>query len=251
MLSDADLERYSRQLLLPGFSIEEQERLGAASVLIVGCGGLGCPLALYLAAAGIGRLRLADGDQVERSNLARQILFSEADLGENKARAAAAFLAARYPGCTLEAVDTTLDPSTLPDALEGVDLVADGSDNYPIRFALNEACIARDRPLVSAAAVRSEGQLLSLRPGAGTPCYRCVYPDATATTALSCRDSGVLGPVVATLASLQALEVIKLLSGWGTPLLGRMLILDLARNDQRVLDLATRADCPVCAAPHR
>jgi adenylyltransferase/sulfurtransferase len=247
VLTDRDLERYSRQLMLPDFSIDAQERLAVATVLVVGVGGLGCPLALYLAGAGVGRLILADGDTVERSNLARQPLYGEADIGRPKAEVAAARLGERFPDVTVDALAEHLAEPALAAHLDGVDLVADGSDNYPIRFALNRACIAARLPLVSAAAVRGEGQLVSFAVHRGTPCYRCLYPDTSPATALSCRDSGVLGPVVGTLGTLQALEVIKLLSGWGEPLLGRLLYLDLASPAQRIVTLAQRSDCPDCA----
>ncbi len=246
MLSDEALERYSRQLILPDFSLEEQERLAGATVLVVGCGGLGNPLALYLAAAGVGGLRLADGDSVERSNLPRQILFDEGSIGDAKADAAAAFLKARYPQCRVEALAETLDETSMGAAVAGTDLVADGSDNYPTRYALNRACLAAGVPLVSAAAVRTEGQLATFDPARGTACYRCAYPTETGATALSCRDSGVLGPVVGALGTLQALEVIKVLTGWGDTLRGRMLFLDLARYEQRTLALTRRPDCPDC-----
>jgi adenylyltransferase/sulfurtransferase len=247
MLSDDDLELFSRQLMLPDFSIAAQERLGDATVLIVGCGGLGNPLALYLAAAGVGTLRLADGDRVERSNLPRQILFGPDAVAEPKATAAARFLRRRYPRCQIEEVPHTLDPSSLPAALEGVTVVADGSDNYPTRYAVNRACIASAVPLVSAAAIRSEGQLATFDATRGTACYRCAYPADDRETALACRDSGVLGPVVGTLGTLQALEVIKVVTGWGEDLRGRMLLMDLARNEQRVLSVSPRRACPDCA----
>jgi adenylyltransferase/sulfurtransferase len=248
MLTDAELERFSRQLLLPDFSIEMQERLAAARVLIVGCGGLGSPLALYLAAAGVGELQLADGDRVEPSNLHRQVLFGERDLGRNKATAAAAALARRSPSTRVLAWEQALSGEALGQAVAGVDLVADGTDNYPTRYALNRACIAQEKPLVSAAAARSEGQLATYHVKRGSACYRCVHPGEGGDTALSCRENGVLGPVVATVGSLQALEVIKVLTGWGDALIGRMLFLDLRRYEQRIVQLLPRPDCVDCAA---
>lgn len=246
MLTDRDLERYSRQLMLADFPIEAQERLSRSTVLIVGVGGLGCPLALYLAGAGVGRLVLADGDTVERSNLARQPLYGEDDIGRAKAEVAASRLGRLFPDVAIEGHAEYLDEPALARRLAGVDLVADGSDNYPIRFALNRACIAGGLPLVSAAAVRSEGQLATFHVRRGTACYRCLYPDASSATALSCRDSGVLGPVVGTLGTLQALEVLKLLTGWGEPLLGRLLLMDLASLAQRIVTVPVRGDCADC-----
>jgi adenylyltransferase/sulfurtransferase len=248
MLSDRELEQYSRQLMLPDFSLEQQERLRAARVLLLGCGGLGSPVALYLAAAGVGELLLADGDTVERSNLHRQILHGEADIGRPKAASAAALIAAHYPDCRISQITERLAGEALEQAVASVTLVADGSDNYPTRYALNRACIASGRTLVSAAAARSEGQLTSFNVAAGGPCYRCLYPDEGAQAALSCRDNGVLGPVVGVLGSLQALEVIKQLSGWGDSLLGRLLLLDLRSNEQQILRMAPRRDCPDCAS---
>ena len=247
MLTDSELEVFSRQLILPDFSLEAQERMRAASVLLVGCGGLGSPVALYLAAAGIGSLRLADGDTVDPSNLPRQLLFGAADVGRSKAIAGAEFLRRRYPACQIQVIGDALVEATMSSALAGVSAVADGSDNYPTRYALNRACIHAKVPLVSAAAIRSEGHLATFDHARGTACYRCAYPDASGTTALSCRDSGVLGPVVGTLGALQALEVIKVLTGWGQSLRGRMLFLDLARNEQRVLSLSKNPSCPDCA----
>ncbi len=247
MLSDTELERYSRQLMLADFSMDQQERLAVASVLVVGCGGLGHPLAMYLAGAGIGRLRLADGDRVELSNLPRQLLFKEADIGELKAEVLGGRLAAAFPAVNIEALPRPVDDVSLAVDLQGIDLIADCSDNYPTRFALNRAAIAQRIPLVSAAAVRAEGQLASVHTARGTPCYRCVYPDASRQVALSCRESGVLGPVVGTLGALQALEVIKVITGWGEALFGSMLYLDLHSGTQQRLALARRADCPDCA----
>jgi adenylyltransferase/sulfurtransferase len=248
MLSDRELEQYSRQLMLPDFSLEQQERLRAARVLLLGCGGLGSPVAIYLAAAGVGELLLADGDTVERSNLHRQILHGEADIGRPKAASAAALIGAHYPDCRISQITERLAGEALEQAVASVTLAADGSDNYPTRYALNRACIASGRTLVSAAAARSEGQLTSFNVSAGGPCYRCLYPDEGAQAALSCRDNGVLGPVVGVFGSLQALEVIKQLSGWGDALLGRLLLLDLRSNEQQILDIAPRPGCPDCAS---
>lgn len=246
MLSDRALERYSRQLLLPDFDLEQQEQLKATRVLIVGCGGLGSSLALYLAAAGVGELVLADGDRVELSNLQRQILHGDADIGRAKADSAQEALERLTPDCEAIALSRHLEGEELEDAVARSDLVADGSDNYPTRYALNRACIAQGKALVSAAAVRGEGQLSTFYPAGGGPCYRCLYPQEGADSALSCSESGVMGPVVGALGTLQALEVLKLLTGWGDTLVGRLLSLDLKHWEQRVLMLAPRAGCPDC-----
>ena len=248
MLSDEQLLRYNRQILLHDFDIAGQERLQQSTVLVVGLGGLGCPAALYLAAAGVGRLVLADGDDVELSNLQRQIGHGDADIGVNKAASVAATIAALNPGTAVEVVPQRLEEEQLPGLLKGVDLVLDATDNYPVRYALNRACIAAALPLVSAAAVRSEGQLSVFDPARGGPCYRCMYPEEGSDTALSCSESGVLAPVVGVLGSLQAMEALKVLSGFGEPLLGKLLLLDLRSMDIRRLALRPRDDCPDCAA---
>jgi len=246
MLSDEQLLRYNRQILLHEFDVAGQERLQQSSVLVVGLGGLGCPAALYLAAAGVGRLVLADGDDVELSNLQRQIAHGQSDIGSNKAASAAASIAALNPEVSVEVVPHRLEPADLPGLLVGMDLVLDASDNYPVRYALNRACIAAAIPLVSAAAVRSEGQLALFDPVRGGGCYRCLYPVEGSTTALSCSDSGVLAPVVGVLGSLQAMEALKVLSGFGDPLRGQLLLLDLRCMDIRRLALPARADCVDC-----
>lgn len=245
-LTDQELERYSRQLILPGFELEHQQRLRQSRVLVVGCGGLGNPVAQYLAGAGIGEVILADGDTVELSNLHRQPLYGQADVGKPKAAAAAALIADRYPDCTATACVQYLAESDLQRFMDGVHMVVDCSDNYPIRFALNRACIGASIPLVSAAAVRLEGQLTTFHSAAGGPCYRCLYPQEGDGSALSCRESGVLGPVVGTLGSLEALEAIRVLSGWGENLIGRLLLLDLATHSQNLIAVGRRADCPDC-----
>jgi molybdopterin/thiamine biosynthesis adenylyltransferase len=249
MLSDAQLLRYSRQLMMADFDVAGQERLLASRVLVLGLGGLGCPVALYLAAAGVGSLLLADGDEVDASNLQRQIAHGEADIGINKALSAAAAVRALNPGVEVETIPRRLDEAELKQLAQRLDLVVDATDNYPARFAANRACIAAGIPLVSAAAVRSEGQLSVFHPAAGGPCYRCLYPDDSDTAGLSCSETGVLAPVVGVLGSLQAMEALKLLSGFGEPLLGQLLLLDLRTMDIRRLTLPSRPDCPDCGQP--
>ena len=246
MLTDAQLLRYNRQILLNDFDVAGQERLLAARVLVVGLGGLGCPAALYLAAAGVGRLLLADGDVVELSNLQRQIAHEEKDVGRNKAVSAAKAIEALNSGVAVEVVPERLTEQGLPELVTRVDLVLDATDNFPVRFAINRVCIACGVPLVSAAAVRSEGQLAVFDPHRGGPCYRCLYTDSAATTALSCAESGVLAPLVGVIGSLQAMEALKVLSGYGEPLRGSLLLLDLHSMDIRRLALPRRPDCPDC-----
>ncbi len=247
MLGDAQLERYSRQLLVPDVDIAGQERLAAATVLIVGLGGLGCPAALYLAAAGVGTLRLADGDQVELSNLQRQIAHTEAGLGDNKALSAARAARAVNGTVRVEVIDRHLDAGSMAAAVEGVDLVLDASDRFATRYALNRACVAAGAPLLSAAAIRLEGQLALFDTAAGGPCYRCLYPDAAADDgSLACAENGVLGPVVGVLGSLQALEAIKYLVGMTPGLRDALLVLDLRSLTLQRLALGRRRGCPDC-----
>ena len=247
MLSDEQLQRYSRQLLLSDLDVAGQERLLNSRVLVLGLGGLGCPAAMYLAAAGVGTLLLADGDEVELSNLQRQIGHGQADIGVNKAVSAAATVAALNPDVAVQVIPHQLGETDLTPLVCDVDLVVDATDNYPSRFALNRACIAAAVPLVSAAAVRTEGQLSVFDPHRGGPCYRCLYPDTSDNTALICSESGVLAPVVGVLGSLQAVEAVKLLAGFGEPVRGRLLLLDLRTMDIRQLSIAPRVGCPDCS----
>jgi adenylyltransferase/sulfurtransferase len=240
------LLRYNRQLLMHDFDIVGQERLQAARVLVVGLGGLGNPAALYLAAAGVGELVLADGDVVELSNLQRQIAHSEADIGRNKAQSAAESIHCLNPLVSTRVIGQMLDEGDMAGLVADMDLVVDATDNYPVRFALNRACIAAGVPLVSGAAVRSEGQVAVFDPVRGGPCYRCLYNENGEHTALACSDSGVLAPVVGIIGSLQAMEALKILSGYGEPLRGKLLLLDLGTMEIQRLALDARQDCPDC-----
>ena len=193
---------------------------------------------------------LVDGDSVELSNLQRQIAHTEADIGVNKARSAAASIAALNPHVKLEILEQRLTESAMSALMSNVDLVLDATDNYTVRFALNRACIAAGVPLVSAAAVRSEGQLAVFDPSRGGPCYRCLYTEGEEQTALSCSESGVLAPLVGVIGSLQAMEALKVLAGYGAPLLGKLLVLDLRTMEFRRLLLSACADCPACSHLH-
>lgn len=248
-MTDDDLLRYSRQILLPQFGIEGQERLRASSVLVVGLGGLGSPVALYLAAAGVGRLLLADFDRVDLSNLQRQILHTTNRLGLPKTESARRALQAIAPNVELISIDTPLTPETLPELVSRVDLVVDGCDNFATRFAVNAACQTAHVPLVSGAAIRLEGQVTAFSGQPGGPCYRCLYPDEGAGDE-TCTANGVLAPLVGIIGSVQAVEAIKILTGLGTPLFGRLLLLDAARMEWREVRLRPDPACPVCAGDH-
>jgi molybdopterin/thiamine biosynthesis adenylyltransferase len=245
-LNDSQLLRYSRQIMLPGFGIAGQERLRSASVLVAGLGGLGSPAAMYLAAAGIGRLVLADFDAVDLSNLQRQILHTTDRIGLPKAESARIALAALNPEVELEIVKRSLSDETLPGLAARVDLVLDCSDNFATRFAVNAACVAAGKPLVSGAAIRMEGQVAVFSGRPGGPCYQCLYPRDGALDE-TCSANGVLAPLVGIVGSIQAAEAIKVLSGLGEPLVGRLLLLDAAAMEWRTVRLRPDPQCPLCA----
>ncbi|KAB1262179.1 Adenylyltransferase and sulfurtransferase MOCS3 [Camelus dromedarius] len=246
-LSRDEILRYSRQLVLPELGVQGQLRLATASVLVVGCGGLGCPLAQYLAAAGIGRLGLVDYDVVEVSNLARQVLHGEALAGQAKVFSAAASL--RRLNSAVECVPyaQALTPATALDLVRRYDVVADCSDNVPTRYLVNDACVLVGRPLVSASALRFEGQITVYHYGSG-PCYRCIFPQPPpAETVTSCADGGVLGVVTGVLGCLQALEVLKIAAGLGPSYSGSLLLFDALRGHFRCIQLRRRRpDCAAC-----
>ena len=245
-MNDDQLLRYSRQIMLPSIGIEGQERLLASRVLVIGLGGLGSPAAMYLAAAGVGTLRLVDFDAVDLSNLQRQILHSTGRIGRPKVDSAIATLSALNPEVRLEGHKGVIDASTLPGLLADVDAVVDGSDNFATRFAVNAACFAARRPLVSGAAIRMEGQVAVYSGQPGGPCYQCLYP-RSGDLDETCSANGVLAPLVGIIGSIQATEAIKVITGLGTPLIGRLLLLDAASMEWRSLRLPADPACPVCA----
>ena len=244
-MNDSERERYSRQILLPGFGEAAQERLLAARVLIVGLGGLGSPVAMYLAAAGVGQLLLADFDAVDLSNLQRQLLHSTARVGQTKVDSAMQTLAALNPTVQLEPIKRALGAGALAELAARVDLVVDASDNFATRYAVNAACAGAGVPLVSGAAIRTEGQVAVFSGQPGGPCYQCLYP-ANGDGGETCAREGVLAPLVGIIGSIQATEVIKLLTGLGEPLLGRLLLLDGLTMDCRRLRIPADPGCPVC-----
>lgn len=246
MLSDDELLRYSRQILLKQVDIEGQLRLKNSRVLIVGLGGLGSPVALYLAAAGVGELHLADFDRVDLTNLQRQIIHDTAAVGLHKVDSAMTRLAAINPGITLVGHRAGLDADSLEEAVANVDLVLDCTDNFAVREAVNAACVAARKPLVSGAAIRLEGQLsvFDLRNDA-SPCYHCLYGHGSEAE-LTCSEAGVLGPVVGLVGSLQALEALKVLVGFGEPLVGRLLLVDALTGRFRELKVKRDPGCAVC-----
>ncbi len=249
-LSDAQLTRYSRQVLLPDIDMAGQEKLLAAHVLIIGLGGLGSPVAMYLAGAGIGRLSLADFDDVELSNLHRQIAHSSDDIGSNKAHSARATAESINPAIKIDCIDTTIDEQTLLRYLtdERVDVIVDATDNFSSRHAINRVSVANRVALVSGAAIRMEGQISVFDPHQkSSPCYACLYPEI-GDNAENCSQSGVIGPAVGVIASLQALETLKLIIGFGTNLVGRLLLFDGKHSEWRTLKLKKDPNCPVCTS---
>ncbi|HYW91714.1 MAG TPA: molybdopterin-synthase adenylyltransferase MoeB [Gammaproteobacteria bacterium] len=248
-LDQDQLVRYSRQLLLPQVQVPGQRRLLASHALIVGAGGLGSPSAMYLVAAGVGELTLADDDRVELSNLHRQLLHRTADVGRDKVDSARDTLAAINPGVRVNTIGERLQGDALRRAVEAADIVLDGSDNFSTRFAVNEACVRGGTPLVSGAAVRLEGQVSVFRPDLGVgPCYRCLYKDAGGAGE-TCAANGVLSPVVGVIGCLQAIEAIKVLAGFGETLAGRLLLFDAAGMQWREMRLRADPECPVCSGP--
>ena len=247
MLSDEELLRYSRQILMPRFDIAGQERLKSARVLVVGAGGLGCPVGLYLGAAGVGQLSLVDDDNIELANLQRQIGFEQNQLGESKAESLAGRIRRINPLVSVTALNQRLEGEELARQVEETSLVVDCSDNFSTRFALNRACVAAKVPLVSGAAIRGEGQLSVFDSRQqSSPCYHCLYPEQ-GNEDLTCSEAGVIAPLVGMIGSAQAMEAIKVISGVGTPLVGRLLILDAWEMQWREMKLVRDSSCPVCS----
>ncbi|MGV6826870.1 MAG: HesA/MoeB/ThiF family protein [bacterium] len=239
-------QRYSRQINLLQLGEEGQQALLNARVLIIGMGGLGSPAAMYLAAAGVGRLVISDFDRVEVSNLQRQIIHRQSDIGELKAESARRTLLDINPACDVEALDFTLDQDTLGEWISAVDLVVDCSDNFPTRFAVNRACVAASKPLVSGAAIRMEGQIISFLPGEDGPCYQCLY-DPDLGDAETCAMEGVLAPLVGVIGSLQAMQAVMILAGMHQHLVGKMILVDGERMDWRTVKVPQDPSCPVCS----
>ncbi len=246
MMNDEQLLRYSRHIMLPEVDIEGQERLLEAKVLIVGLGGLGSPVAMYLAASGVGELWLADHDEVDLSNLQRQIAHTTERIGEPKVMSAAAALRALNPETRIEPLVEKLSGEALTARVREVDLVVDATDNFSVRYAINQACVATRTPLVSGAAIRLEGQVAVFDSREPTsPCYRCLY-SVSEDEQLSCAASGVLAPLVGVIGSMQALEAVKLLAGIGRSLAGRLLLFDASTSQWREMKLPRDPECPVC-----
>ncbi|HEY6487692.1 MAG: molybdopterin-synthase adenylyltransferase MoeB [Terracidiphilus sp.] len=245
-LTTDDLARYSRHLILPEVGMEGQQKLKAAKVLCVGTGGLGSPLAFYLAAAGIGTLGLVDFDVVDASNLQRQIIHSTKDIGRKKLDSAEEKLTALNPALNVVKHDTMLSSANALEILKEYDVVADGTDNFPTRYLVNDACVLLGKPNVYGSIFRFEGQASIFATKEG-PCYRCLYPEPPPPGLVpSCAEGGVLGILPGLVGVIQATEVIKLILGNGSPLIGRLLLVDALNMRFRELKLRKNHECPVC-----
>lgn len=248
-MDDLQLLRYARHILLDEFGIEAQERLLAARVLIVGAGGLGSPAAFYLASSGVGHIVLADDDEVELGNLQRQILHTTDRIGWAKAESGKLMLAQLNPETQVQALVRRLDDDALDEQVALADLVLDCCDNFATRHAVNRACVAHRKPLVSGAAIRFAGQVsvFDMRID-DAPCYHCLFPEADDVEELRCATTGVLAPLVGIVGSMQAAEAIKVLTGMGEPLVGRMLCLDALSMQWNTVRFKRDPACPVCSS---
>lgn len=245
-LTHDEVTRYARHILIPGVGREGQERLAAARVLVVGAGGLGSPALLYLAAAGVGTIGVVDADVVELTNLHRQVIHSDADLGHLKTESAEAAVHRVNPHVTVVRHDLTLDSSNALDVIRDYDVVVDGTDNFPTRYLINDACVLLGKPHVWGSILRFDGQVSVWWKGHG-PCYRCVFPEPPPPGSVpSCAEGGVFGILCAAVGSVQSTEAIKLLLGIGDPLTGRLLVHDALRQTWDTLTVRADPACPVC-----
>ena len=248
-MRDDQFTRYSRHMVLSQIGLEGQRRLLAARVLLVGAGGLGSPIAMYLAASGVGQLVLADFDVVELSNLQRQILHTSKDIGRAKVESGQDTLQALNPDVEIITINRVFDEDDdeLATEVEKADVVVDGTDNFETRFALNRACVATRTPLVSGAALRTDGQVTVFDPrDPGSPCYRCLYTEDSAEGE-ACSDVGVFSPLLGIIGSIEAAETIKILINAGDTLTGRVIVIDVMSMEWRALKLRKDPGCPVCS----
>ncbi len=246
-MNDDELLRYSRHILLPELGIEAQEKFAAAHALVVGAGGLGTPAAQFLAAAGVGTITLCDPDAVDLTNLQRQILFATADVGTPKVAAAKARLGAINPQVRVETIAARVGPDELAPLVQAADVVLDCSDNFVTRHAVNRACVAARRPLVSGAAIRFDGQIAVFDPrDPENPCYHCLFGEGEELEETRCAIMGVFAPLTGIVGAMQAAEALKLIAGVGESLAGRLLLLDAQAMRWRELRVTRDPQCPVC-----
>ncbi len=245
--SDAELTRYARHIVLREVGGMGQTKLKDARVLVIGAGGLGSPALMYLAAAGVGTIGVVDDDDVDSSNLQRQVIHFDKDIGEPKVHSAAEKMREINPFVTVKPYRRRLDETSATALFADYDLVLDGTDNFATRYLINQTCVAQGIPLISGALTQWEGQLSVFDPKRKTPCYQCIFPEAPAADlAPNCAEAGVMGPLPGIIGSMMALEAVKLISGAGQPLLGEMLIFDGLYGETRKIGLKPRADCPIC-----
>ena len=245
-MEDQELLRYSKQIMLPQVDVEGQQKIMDATVLIVGMGGLGSPTALYLAAAGVGHLIIADFDQVELSNLQRQIIHQTKDIGDDKVNSAKNKLTELNPNIKVTIANELIHTGNLPDLIKGVDIVLDGTDNFESRFEINQICVDHQKPLVSAAVVRFEGQVSVFKGYENDqPCYQCLY-SVEGEDNESCIDNGVLAPVAGLVGTIQALQAIKVILELGDQLSGSLLLVDALDLSFRKVKISKDMKCPVC-----
>ncbi len=250
VFSDTELNRYARHIVLREIGGKGQKKLKNAKVLVIGAGGLGSPALLYLAAAGVGTIGVIDDDEVDNSNLQRQVIHPDAAIGMPKVFSAQKTMEAQNPFVQVRPFNRCLTPELAEDLFSEFDVILDGTDNFTTRYLANAAAVAKGKPLISGALSQWEGQISVFDPAQGAPCYQCVFPEAPAPgLAPSCAQAGVIGPLPGVIGTMMALEAIKLITGAGAPLRGEMLIYDALWGETRKITLKQRADCPVCG-PH-
>ena len=244
--TDEQIERYSRHIILPEVGGSGQQKMLEARVLLLGAGGLGSPAAYYLAAAGIGNLGIVDFDQVDLSNLQRQIIHSTERIGMLKTESAKKTIQALNPDVNVTLYNEKMDSSNIMRLIKDYDFVVDGSDNFPTRYLVNDACVMKNKTLIHGSIYRFEGQVTVFKPGDG-PCYRCLYPEPPPPGMVpNCQEGGVLGVLAGVIGNLQVVEVLKLILGIGKPLVGKLLIYDALNTEFRSLRLRRDPNCPIC-----
>jgi len=245
--TDEQIERYSRHIMLPEVGGSGQQKMLEARVLLLGAGGLGSPAAYYLAAAGIGNLGIVDFDQVDLSNLQRQIIHSTERIGMLKTESAKKTIQALNPDVNVTLYNEKMDSSNIMSLIKDYDYVVDGSDNFPTRYLVNDACVMKNKTLIHGSIYRFEGQVTVFKPGDG-PCYRCLYPEPPPPGMVpNCQEGGVLGVLAGVIGNLQVVEVLKLVLGIGKPLVGKLLIYDALNTEFRNLRLRKDTNCPICS----
>lgn len=244
--TNEQLERYSRHIILQEVGVKGQKKLLSASVLIIGAGGLGAPAALYLAAAGVGTIGIVDADEVDLSNLQRQVIHTTNDVGKAKVKSAAETMEAINPDVTVKTYRTFVDSTNIMDLIKDYDFIIDGTDNFPAKFLINDACVMAGKPFSHAGIIRFKGQLMTYVPGEG-PCYRCVFKNPPPKDAVpTCKQAGVIGAMGGVIGSLQAMEAIKYIIGKGELLTGKLLTYDALKMEFHTIKLPKDHHCAVC-----